>query len=107
MVVNQKMIDELGFSRCRGGFGQLAGAAKHIDEGGFANIGAADEGVFGPVWGRTLVGMLTAGNKTGTFDHVLFFAKVRIVAGIQKFGASTCLWFLYLCAKPIKFSQLL
>lgn len=65
-----EMVDELCFAGGGGGFGEVLLIAKHVDEGGFAYVAAANECELRPV-GRGALVERSAGDEVFGFfeDH--------------------------------------
>lgn len=63
LIVDVKVIDQLGFAGRAGGFGKLFVIGDHIDQGRLADIASPDEGVLRPVGLRTF-------RMVGTADDV-------------------------------------
>ena len=66
-VVDTEVVDQLGFAGYLGGLGDPA-AAQGVDQRGFADVAAADEGVFRGVEDRDALGVGTRGNERGLRD---------------------------------------
>ena len=64
-VVDIEMIDQLGLPGSIGGLGHLVIIAKHVDQRGFANIAATNEGILGPIRRRTFGMIRTADDING------------------------------------------
>ena len=69
-VVNVEMIDQLGLPGSIGSLGHLVIIAKHVDQRGFADIAATNEGILGTIRHRTL-GIIRAADdvKSGMNLH--------------------------------------
>ena len=70
-IVDIEMIDELCLTRRAGGLGQPLIIGNQVDQRGFADIAAADEGIFRPVRFRTL-GVIRAADHVyrGIDNHI-------------------------------------
>lgn len=77
------MVDQLGFSRRTGSFGQFLVPADHIYKGRFTHVGPAYKCVFGPVGSRAFF-------HFGTADQVNRLLDVHAA----KIGSRTSVFFL-------------
>lgn len=69
MLVDDEMVDEYRFPRCRRGHGQFLPLAKHVDQAGLAHVAPPYEGVFGFVVRGALAYPGTARRKFGALDN--------------------------------------
>jgi hypothetical protein len=72
------MIDQLGFSRPTGCFGEFAVSCQHIDQGTLSYIGSPDKGKFRFVWFRALGMICITYQKDRFLDHGIFLFGTKV-----------------------------
>ena len=71
MVIEVEEVDESGASGGAAGVGQPVSAAEGVDEGGFADVGAADQCYLAPASIRKLIGLGCACQEGRLWAHGL------------------------------------
>ena len=66
---HEEVVDELGFTRTGGGFGELLAGGEHVEQGGLADIGTPDESHFVDVALGTS-GQLGGGGEEGGLSEI-------------------------------------
>lgn len=67
-TIDDEVVDEQGLARLCRGLGQLTVICQHVDEAGFAHVGASNESIFRTLMDRALADELAALDVCGVLD---------------------------------------
>ena len=79
VVIDYKVVNQLGLAGSGGRHSQATVAAEHVDQAGFADVGAPDEGEFGEPPGGFSLHPGTAHDEFG-LRYLHISAKITIIA---------------------------